>query len=77
MRKQTVEPGRLRPAPVEQRVDRHVSGAHAWNVANPVNPAAGGLGVPTPQLAAVAERSAEIWATPLGFLKAVLEGVMN
>ena len=30
-RKQVVEPGRLRPAPVEQRPDQYVSGAFAWN----------------------------------------------
>ena len=30
-RMQTVEPGRVRPAPVEQRPDQYVSGTLAWN----------------------------------------------
>jgi len=32
-RKQTIEPGRVRPAPVEQRPDQYVSGTTAWNLA--------------------------------------------
>lgn len=71
-RRQVVEPGRLRPAPVEQRADQYVAGASAWNVALPANSAAGAAPTVTPQPAAVAERVAEIWATPQGFLKAAL-----
>jgi glyoxylase-like metal-dependent hydrolase (beta-lactamase superfamily II) len=62
-RLQTVEPGRLRPAPVEQRPDQYVSGTTAWNLA--------ALGAPpAPQPAASEERVMEIWTTPHGFLKA-------
>lgn len=66
-RKQTVEPGRLRPAPVEQKPDQYVSGTLAWNLAQ-----APGGAQPAVQLqpAAVEERLSEIWATPQGFLKA-------
>jgi len=32
-RKQTIEPGRVRPAPVEQKPDQYVSGTTAWNLA--------------------------------------------
>jgi glyoxylase-like metal-dependent hydrolase (beta-lactamase superfamily II) len=60
-RKQTVEPGRLRPEPVEQKADQYVSGAYAWNVGNNLT---------TAQPAAQEERASEIWATPQGFLKA-------
>jgi len=71
-RLQTVEPGRNRPAPVEQRVDQYVSGATAWNVPPP--PANAAAGAPPaaaqPQPAAVEERVMEIWTTPHGFLKA-------
>jgi glyoxylase-like metal-dependent hydrolase (beta-lactamase superfamily II) len=63
VRRQVVEPGRVRPAPVEQRVDQHVNGTSAWNV-----PPAGGN--PAPQPAAVEERVMEIWTTPHGFLRA-------
>ncbi len=70
-RKQTVEAGRERPAPVEQKVDQYVAGELAWNV--PTAPAAGGAApVPTAQPAAVAERQAEIWTTPHGFVKAAI-----
>jgi glyoxylase-like metal-dependent hydrolase (beta-lactamase superfamily II) len=62
-RMQTVEPGRLRPAPVEQKPDQYVSGTTAWNVAAPGAP-------PAPQAAAVEERVMEIWTTPHGFLRA-------
>jgi len=65
-RSQTVEPGRVRPAPVEQKVDQYVSGSAAWNVAATGNAAP----APTAQPAAVEERLAEIWASPQGFLKA-------
>lgn len=61
-RTQVVEPGRVRPAPAEQRVDQYVSGSSAWNV-----PPTGGS--PTPQPAAVEERVMEIWTTPHGFLR--------
>lgn len=65
-RSQTVEPGRLRPAPVEQKVDQYVSDSTAWNVASAGNAAP----APTAQPTAVEERLAEIWASPQGFLKA-------
>jgi len=70
-RSQVVELPRLRPAPVEQRVDQYVAGAVAWNRALP---AAGSSapGAATLQPAAVAERRAEIWSTPQGFIKAAL-----
>lgn len=70
-RKQLVEAGRERPVPVEQSLDQYVAGRHAWNrtvlAAN-----AQALPAATPQPAAVAERAAEIWSTPQGFLKAAL-----
>ncbi|CAM3676779.1 MBL fold metallo-hydrolase [Polaromonas hydrogenivorans] len=66
-RLQTLEPDRVRPAPIEQNLDQYVSGARAWNQA--VAPAATTV---TPQPAAAEERAAEIWATPQGFLKAAL-----
>ncbi|MGE0592791.1 MAG: MBL fold metallo-hydrolase [Vicinamibacterales bacterium] len=65
-RSQTVEPGRQRPAPVEQRPDQYVSGGFAWNMGGP----AGQPPAPQPQPAAVAERMMEIMVTPHGFLKA-------
>ncbi|MDD1621271.1 MAG: MBL fold metallo-hydrolase [Methylococcaceae bacterium] len=65
-RSQIVEPGRNRPAPVEQKVDQYVSGKTAWNVAT------GGNAAATAQPAAVEERAAEIWASPQGFLKAAI-----
>ena len=67
-RSQVVEPGRVRPAPVEQKVDQFVAGASAWNA--PANAAAGAA--PNAQPAAVEERRAEIWSTPQGFVKAAL-----
>ena len=66
-RSQVVEPDRVRPAPVEQKVDQFVAGASAWNA--PPNAAAGTFNA---QPAAVEERRAEIWSTPQGFLKAAL-----
>lgn len=66
-RLQTIEPARVRPTPVQQRVDQYVNGAVAWNVG--VAPAAANA---TPQGAAAEERAAEIWATPQGFVKAAL-----
>jgi glyoxylase-like metal-dependent hydrolase (beta-lactamase superfamily II) len=69
-RRQVVEPLRMRPQPVDQSVDQYVSGNQAWNRAV----VAPGAATPAPnaQPGAVAERSAEIWATPQGFLKAAL-----
>lgn len=72
VRKQTIEKGRNRPAPVEQRPDQNVSGNHAWNLAVPANAPAGGATVATAQPASLEERRAEIWSTPQGFLKAAL-----
>ena len=69
-RRQVVEPGRVRPAPVEQRPIQVVSGTFAWNLAAPAGAAAGAPPAPAPQPAAVEERLAEIWTTPHGFLKA-------
>lgn len=66
-RTQTVEPARARPAPVEQKADQYVNGAVAWNL---TTPPAGAAPVAQAQSAAVEERTAEIWATPQGFLKA-------
>lgn len=66
VRSQVVEPGRVRPAPVEQRVEQYVSGNTAWNVAAAANAAP----KPSAQPTAVEERAAEIWASPQGFLKA-------
>jgi glyoxylase-like metal-dependent hydrolase (beta-lactamase superfamily II) len=67
-RSQVVEAGRLRPAPEEQRVDQYLAGASAWN-----RSATGNAGPPaTAQPASVEERTAEIWASPQGFLKAAL-----
>ena len=69
-RMQTVEPGRVRPAPVEQRPDQYVSGTTAWNMAAPAGSAPGTAPAPQAQPAAVEERVMEIWTTPHGFLKA-------
>ena len=69
-RRQVVEPGRVRPAPVEQRPIQFVSGTFAWNLAAPAGAAGGAPPAPVPQPAAVEERLAEIWTTPHGFLKA-------
>lgn len=62
---QTVEEGRWRPTPVLQKVDQYVSADKAWNVG--VAPAAN---TATWQPAALEERTAEVWSTPQGFLKA-------
>jgi len=69
-RKQTIEPGRVRPAPVEQKPDQYVSGSTAWNLAAPAGAAPNAAPVAQPQPAAVEERVMEIWTTPHGFLKA-------
>lgn len=65
-RKQTLQPPRVRPAPVEQRVDQYVAGNQAWN--RGTNAAAAASAQP----ASLDERRAEIWATPQGFIKAAL-----
>ena len=69
-RLQVVEPGRARPAPVQQRPVQVVSGTHAWNMAAPPGAAPDAAPAPQPQVEAVEERTMEIWATPHGFLKA-------
>ena len=63
-RSQIIEPQRVRPAPVEQRVDQYISGNTAWSIATSGNAAT------TLQPTAVEERAAEIWSSPQGFLKA-------
>jgi glyoxylase-like metal-dependent hydrolase (beta-lactamase superfamily II) len=70
VRRQTLEPPRVRPAPVEQRPVQLVSGSSAWNLAPPAGAAAGSAPAAQPQPAAVEERTMEIWSTPHGFLKA-------
>jgi glyoxylase-like metal-dependent hydrolase (beta-lactamase superfamily II) len=70
VRTQVVEPGRVRPAPIEQRPVQLVSGAFAWNLAAPPGAAAETPPTAQPQPAAVGERTAEIWTTPHGFLRA-------
>jgi len=72
VRKQAIEPGRDRPAPVEQRPDQYVSGQYAWNLAPAPNAQTGAAPVAQAQLTAVEERQAEIWSTPQGFIKAAL-----
>jgi glyoxylase-like metal-dependent hydrolase (beta-lactamase superfamily II) len=69
---QTVEPGRLRPTPTEQKISAFVSGEKAWNLAPPPNSPPDAAPVATAQFPAVEERTAEIWSTPQGFLKAAL-----
>ncbi|QGM97402.1 MBL fold metallo-hydrolase [Methylocystis parvus] len=68
---QTVEPGRRRPTPTEQKLSWFVSADKAWNVAPPQG-SPDAAPVATPQAAAVEERLVEIWTTPQGFLKAAL-----
>ncbi|RQP21696.1 MBL fold metallo-hydrolase [Albitalea terrae] len=60
-RQQVIEAGRERPAPADQSVDQYVAGTQAWNR---------GTAAATTQPAALAERRAEIWSTPQGFVKA-------
>ena len=69
--RQVVEPGRVRPAPVERRRDQQISGTSAWNMVAPVGQPGTALTV-QPQPAAVEERTMEIWTTPHGFLKAAM-----
>jgi glyoxylase-like metal-dependent hydrolase (beta-lactamase superfamily II) len=69
---QVVEPGRVRPAPVEQKADQYLNGSQAWNLAPGPNPAQDAARVVSAQPGAVDERTAEILATPQGFLRAAL-----
>ena len=69
---QTIEPGRQRPVPTEQKLSWFVSGDKAWNLAPPQGSPPDAAPVATPQAAAVEERLAEIWTSPQGFLKAAL-----
>jgi glyoxylase-like metal-dependent hydrolase (beta-lactamase superfamily II) len=69
-RKQTVDPTRVRPTPVDQRSDQYVNGTVAWNLAAPAGAPTGTAPAVTPQPAAVEERAMEIWSTPQGFLRA-------
>jgi glyoxylase-like metal-dependent hydrolase (beta-lactamase superfamily II) len=69
---QTIEVARARPTPVEQKIDASVVGDKAWNFGPPQNSPPGTAAVATPQFPAVEDRTAEIWATPQGFLKAAL-----
>ena len=71
-RKQTIEPGRQRPAPVEQRPDQFVSGTHAWNMAVAAGAEPGTAPSAQAAPAAVEERATEIWSTPQGFVKAAV-----
>jgi glyoxylase-like metal-dependent hydrolase (beta-lactamase superfamily II) len=70
VRKQTLEPPRVRPAPAEARPIQLVNGMYAWNLAAPAGAAPGAAPVANAQPAAVEERTMEIWVTPHGFLKA-------
>jgi len=72
IRKQVIEPGRLRPAPVEQKPDQYVNGSVAWNLAAPQGAPADAPATPQPQPTALEERVSEIWTTPQGFIKAAL-----
>ncbi len=72
VRKQTIEPGRQRPVPIEQKPEFFLSGVQVWNLAPPPNSPPGAAPVATAQPAALEERATEIWATPQGFLKAAL-----
>lgn len=64
---QSDDPKRRRPAPTTQWLDQYVNGKLAWNLPPVSQPQ-----TPTAQPAALAERQAEIWSTPQGFLKAAL-----
>jgi glyoxylase-like metal-dependent hydrolase (beta-lactamase superfamily II) len=72
-RKQIIEPGRNRPEPILQNIEQYVSGTTAWNLAQPAANAQIKTPTVTVQPAAVEERSAEIWSTPRGFLKAAIQ----
>lgn len=58
-RVQVQEPGRARP-PADQTMDQFAAGGVSWNL----TPA------PTPMPVNLAERNAEMWTTPQGFVKA-------
>ncbi len=66
-RLQSEDPKWRRPAPTTQWANQYVNGKVAWNL-----PAAQLPQTPSAQPAAVEERSAEIWSTPHGFIKAAL-----
>src|SRR5881628_3764845 len=53
VRKQTLEPPRVRPAPAEARPIQVVSGTYAWNLAPPAGAAPGAAPVANAQPAAV------------------------
>src|SRR5919197_6169189 len=67
-RKQVVEPERVRPAPVEQKVDQDTTAARGWNRAAPAGAAPATAPAPQPQPAGVEERTMEIWSTQHGFV---------
>jgi glyoxylase-like metal-dependent hydrolase (beta-lactamase superfamily II) len=73
-RKQTIDPNRARPTPTEQKPDQYLLADKAWNLAPPANTAAaaGTPAVATAQPGQVAERQAELLATPQGFIRAAL-----
>lgn len=71
-RKQAVEPKRLRPTPIEQKIDQYISGGKAWSLAPQANAPQDSSPVATAQPLAVEERNAEIWSSPQGFIKAAL-----
>ncbi len=71
-RKQIIEAGRERPAPVEQLVDQYLAGNQAWNRSVSTTNTANAAAAPTVTAApaSVAERQADIASTPQGFIKA-------
>jgi glyoxylase-like metal-dependent hydrolase (beta-lactamase superfamily II) len=70
VRRQVSDPARARPAPVDQALDQYVAEGRTWNLAPAA--AAGAAPVVTPMPANIEERTAEIWSTPQGFIKAAL-----
>jgi glyoxylase-like metal-dependent hydrolase (beta-lactamase superfamily II) len=70
VRKQTLEPPRVRPVPPEQRPVQLVNGTMAWSLTAPAGGQAGAPPVVQVLPAAAEERAMEIWVTPHGFLKA-------
>lgn len=69
---QNVELGRKRTIPIEQTSDQYVSGTLAWSFAPPAGAPAAAPLTTRSQPAEVEERTAEIWSTPQGFLKAAV-----
>lgn len=61
-RVQQIDPVRARPASGDQKLDQYMIDGVSWN-ASPT-------GVPTVMPANLAERTAEIWTTPQGFVRA-------